>query len=149
MGLPHSLGPGTGGWYLVARTKAVVFLGERQFKVNLRDALRRRAAWQAELRRRLQQVNFIALPTLQSLPRKVPPFGGTPAFEAIILGSQNTAAVNLGGNPALALPVPIDNPDVPLTSVQLIGPMRGEAALLHAGRLIERSSAAGNNLPRQ
>ncbi len=124
------------------RTKAVVLLGEREFKVNLPGALRRRKAWQAEMRRRFQQVDFIALPTLQTLPPAVPPFGGTPLFEAVALASQNTVAVNLGGNPALALPVPVDDTVVPLTSVQLIGPMRSEAALLHAGRLIEKSAPA-------
>ncbi len=124
-----------------ARTKAVVLLGAYEYRVNLRDALRRRLEWQAVLRGVFEQVDFIALPTLQTLPPKVPFFGGTPAFEALVVGSQNTAAVNLAGNPALALPIPVEDRVVPLTSVQLIGRPRSEAALLHAGRLIEAKQA--------
>ncbi len=67
----------------------------------------------------------------------MPFFGGSAAFEARVLALQNTAAVNLAGNPALALPVPVRDRNVPLTSVQLIGRPRGEAALLNAGRLLE------------
>jgi Asp-tRNA(Asn)/Glu-tRNA(Gln) amidotransferase A subunit family amidase len=46
-------------------------------------------------------------------------------------------AVNFAGNPALAIPVPVNDKSVPLTSLQLIGPRRSEAELLNAGRLIE------------
>jgi amidase len=56
-----------------------------------------------------------------------------------VLGLQNTAAVNFAGLPALALPVPIRDRAIPVTSLQLIGPRRSEAALLNAGRLIENA----------
>jgi Asp-tRNA(Asn)/Glu-tRNA(Gln) amidotransferase A subunit family amidase len=89
------------------------------------------------MQRALREVDFIALPTLQRLPPSVPLFGGTVAFEAQVLSLQNTEAVNLAGNPALAIPVPIQDRHIPVTSVQLIGKLRGEAELLNAGRLLE------------
>jgi Asp-tRNA(Asn)/Glu-tRNA(Gln) amidotransferase A subunit family amidase len=119
------------------RTKAVFALGAVEYRTKYRAALQRRAAWQASLRRVFGKVDFIALPTLQKLPPTVPFFGGTPAFEALVLGQQNTAAVNYAGNPALALPIPVQDKKVPRTSVQLIGRPRSEAELLNAGRLIE------------
>ena len=91
-------------------------------------------------------VDYIALPTLNGLPPRIPPFLGSPLFETRILGLENTVAVNFAGNPALAVPVPVKDKLVPLTSVQLIGPPLSEAGLLNAGRLIEvaqrRSGAA-------
>jgi Asp-tRNA(Asn)/Glu-tRNA(Gln) amidotransferase A subunit family amidase len=119
------------------RTKAVFALGAVEYRTRYHPALQRRAAWQASLRRVFREVDFIALPTLQKLPPAVPFFGGTPAFEALVLGQQNTAAVNYAGNPALALPIPVQDKKVPLTSVQLIGRPRSEAELLNAGRLLE------------
>jgi Asp-tRNA(Asn)/Glu-tRNA(Gln) amidotransferase A subunit family amidase len=82
-------------------------------------------------------VDFIALPTLKNLPPHVPLFGGTVAFEARALALQNTQAVNFGGVPALAIPIPIRHQSVPLTSLQLVGPRFAEADLLNAGRLVE------------
>jgi Asp-tRNA(Asn)/Glu-tRNA(Gln) amidotransferase A subunit family amidase len=82
-------------------------------------------------------VDFIALPTLKKLPPRVPVVGGTPIFEVLVLGLENTAAVNYAGNPALAMPVPVDDKDIPVTSLQLIGPRFSEARLLSAGRIVE------------
>jgi Asp-tRNA(Asn)/Glu-tRNA(Gln) amidotransferase A subunit family amidase len=56
------------------------------------------------------------------------------------LDLQNTAAVNFAGNPALAIPIPVNDKVVSVTSLQLIGPRLSEAGLLNAGRLIEASS---------
>ncbi len=122
---------------VTVRTKAIMALGAYEFLTNYRGALKRRGKWQATLRRVFEKVDFIALPTLQTLPPAVPLFGGTPAFEAIVLAAENTAAVNLAGNPALAIPIPVDDKIVPVTSLQLVGPRRSEAALLNAGRLVE------------
>ena len=41
------------------------------------------------------------------------------------------------GNPAIAIPIPVNDKAVPVTSLQLIGPPMSEAALLNVGRLIE------------
>ena len=54
-----------------------------------------------------------------------------------MLNLQNTVAVNCAGNPALAIPIPVNDKTIPVTSLQLIGPRLSEAGLLNAGRLIE------------
>jgi Asp-tRNA(Asn)/Glu-tRNA(Gln) amidotransferase A subunit family amidase len=119
------------------RTKAVLALGGLEYNTTYSKARRRQAAWKSALGRTFDQVNFIALPTLKSLPPRVPFFGGTVAFEAGVLALQNTQAVNFAGVPALAIPVPIANERIPVTSLQLVGPRFAEADLLNAGRLIE------------
>ena len=58
-------------------------------------------------------------------------------LEARVLIMQNTTAVNYAGNPALAIPIPVNDKTVPVTSLQLVGPRMSEAALLNVGRLIE------------
>ncbi len=118
-------------------TRAVLALGAIQYTTNYEGAVARRAKWQRTMRRMFQKVDFIALPTLKTLPPKVPFFGASPAFEALVLLKQGTVAVNYAGNPAIALPIPIDNKTVPKTSLQLIGPRLSEAGLVNAGRIIE------------
>jgi amidase len=122
-----------------AKTEAIITLGQYEYNTNYQNALKRRAAWQAQLRRIFRQVDFIAVPTLQILPPASPPLGSTSLFEAQMLGIQNTTPVSLAGNPALALPVPVEDKAVPLASLQLIGPPFSEAGLLNAGRLVETS----------
>jgi Asp-tRNA(Asn)/Glu-tRNA(Gln) amidotransferase A subunit family amidase len=119
------------------RTKAVLALGGVQYKTGYPEALRKQAAWKSELRRAFEHVDLIALPTLKNLPPHVPFFGGTVAFEARALALQNTQAVNFGGVPALAIPIPIAHGSFPLTSLQLVGAQFAEADLLNAGRLVE------------
>jgi Asp-tRNA(Asn)/Glu-tRNA(Gln) amidotransferase A subunit family amidase len=118
-------------------TKAVLALGAIEFSTGYPAAVKRRAAWQRTLRAAFKKVDFIALPTLKTLPPKVPRFGGSPALEALVLSKQGTVAVNFAGNPALALPIPVEDETVPVTSLQLVGPRLSEAQLLNAGRLIE------------
>lgn len=122
---------------VATRTKSVISLGQIAYNSTYRAALQRQAAWKRALRRVFQKVDFVAVPTLQSLPPKVPFFLGTPLFETEVLVLQNTAGVNFAGNPALAVPVPIEDKRVPFTSLQLVGPWLSEAELLNAGRLIE------------
>jgi Asp-tRNA(Asn)/Glu-tRNA(Gln) amidotransferase A subunit family amidase len=120
-----------------ARTKAIIALGGFDFATNYQSALRRQTAWQQALHETFEKVDFIALPTLQKLPPKIP----TVAFyEAQILNLQNTVPVNFAGNPALAIPIPLKDKLFPATSVQLVGPRLSEADLLNAGRLVEARS---------
>jgi amidase len=121
------------------RTKAILTLGGIDYKTGYRAALRRRAAWKSALDDAFANVDFIAMPTMQALPPHVPLFGGTVAFEARVLALQNTQAVNFAGVPALAIPVPMSHRFIPVTSLQLVGPDRSEAALLNAGRLVEEA----------
>jgi Asp-tRNA(Asn)/Glu-tRNA(Gln) amidotransferase A subunit family amidase len=118
-------------------TKAVLALGAIEFTTSYPAALKRRAEWQRTLRGVFRKVDIIALPTLKTLPPRVPFWGGSPAFEALVLAKQGTVAVNFAGNPALALPIPVKDKIVPVTSLQLVGPRLNEAQLLNAGRIIE------------
>ncbi len=120
-------------------TKAVFALGEIEYHTSYAGALKRRPAWQRTLHSVLQQVDFIALPTLQSLPPKFPFWGSSVVFELRVFNMQNTVGVNYAGNPALAVPIslPAHKKIVPVTSLQLVGRPKGEAELLNAGRLIE------------
>lgn len=123
-----------------ATTKLVIGQGAQEYPKNFDAALKRQAAWQRELRRIFRQVDFIALPTMQNLPPKFPPFDSSVAFELLVFNMQNTLAVNFAGNPALAipLPMPVEEHARPMvTSLQLIGPRLSEAELLNAGRLLE------------
>ena len=103
-----------------------------------------------------RNVDFIALPTLQTKAIPIPKVLKAAIFEARMLGLQNTVAVNFAGNPALAMPVPLRylsfgrSPAmampmplyyeiVPVTSLQLVGPPLSEARLLNAGRLVEKA----------
>jgi amidase len=111
-----------------AITKLAITQGALFYPNAYKEALKRQAAWQRELRRVFQKVDFIAVPTLQSLPPKLQVFD-----------MQNTEGVNFAGNPALAIPIPLPEKDkkVPVTSLQLVGPRLSEAGLLNAGRLVE------------
>jgi Asp-tRNA(Asn)/Glu-tRNA(Gln) amidotransferase A subunit family amidase len=120
-----------------ARTKAAIILGRVMYPDQYRQALHNRARWQHALSQVFKKVDFIALPTLQSLPPTIPFIGNTAVLEARILNLQNTVAVNFAGNPALAIPIPVNDKNVPVTSLQLVGPRLSEAGLLNAGRLIE------------
>ena len=120
-----------------ARTKSVILLGGVLHKAAYRRALQRQAEWQRTLSRVFKKVDFIALPTLQTLPLTIPLVGNSALLEARVLALQNTSPVNFAGNPALALPIPVHNAGVPVTSLQLIGPRLSEAELLNAGRLVE------------
>ena len=119
------------------RTMSVIVLGRVLYPTRYHAALRRRAHWQHALRQIFKKVDFIALPTLQGLPPRIPSIGKIAFLEARVLIMQNTAAVNFAGNPALAIPIPVQDKYVPLTSLQLVGPRFSEAALLNVGRLIE------------
>jgi len=120
-------------------TKLVIMSGELDYKGDYKEALKRKAAWQRDLRQIFKQVDFIAVPTLQGLPPKMPFWGSDAVFEWRVFEMQNTVGVNFSGNPALAVPIamPARGKTVPVTSLQLVGPRLSEAELLNAGRLIE------------
>lgn len=123
---------------VTSTTKAAILLGEFKYGGDeYRRALAAKRVWQRQLQRVFQQVDFIALPTLRHHPLEIPFFSRFVLFEAQALALQNTVPVNYAGNPALAVPVPMDDEDVPLTSLQLIGPKLSETKLLNAGRIIE------------
>jgi len=128
-----------------ARTKAIIALGAFDFATNYQNSLRRQVAWQQALDQIFRRVDFIALPTLQKLPPRIPMLA---LSEMQVLHLQNTVAVNFAGNPALAIPIPLNDNIVPVTSLQLIGPKLSEANLLNAGRLIEATRSQPASLTR-
>jgi amidase len=87
-----------------------------------------RDLWRTELDEAFGQVGALALPTL---------INETPSLDGAVEGNLTaaTAALNLSGNPALALPVPREG-TLP-TSLQLVGPRNGEEGLLALGAVIE------------
>jgi Asp-tRNA(Asn)/Glu-tRNA(Gln) amidotransferase A subunit family amidase len=121
------------------RAKSVLLLGQI-LQPNYANALRRQTEWRRTLDRIFKKVDFIALPTLQTLPLGIPVIGSSAVLEARVLALQNTSAVNFGGNPALAIPIPVEHASVPVTSLQLVGPRLSEAQLLNAGRIVEASN---------
>jgi amidase len=126
-------------WGVRARTKATILLGRILYPGQYRKALERRPAWQHALNQEFKKVDLIALPTLQTVPPAIPWFGRIALLEARVLNIQNTVPVNLAGNPALAVPIPVKHEHFPMTSLQLIGPRLSEAELLNAGRIVEAS----------
>jgi len=119
-------------------TKIVISMGEMDYAMGYKGALKRQKAWQRELKRVFEKVDLIAVPTLQTLPPARPFWSSSIAFEWMVFNSQNTVGVNFAGNPALAIPIPMPahGKAQPVTSLQLIGPRRSEAQLLNAGRLL-------------
>ena len=120
-----------------ARSKAIIAWGEFHFATSYQNALRRQAAWQHALDEIFKKVDLIALPTLQKLPPNMPTVA---LSELQMLNVQNTVPVNFAGNPALAIPIPLNDKIVPTTSLQLVGPRFSEPDLLNAGRLVEARS---------
>ena len=99
-----------------ARTKAIIALGAFDFATNYQNSLRRQVAWQQALDQIFRRVDFIALPTLQKLPPRIPMLA---LSEMQVLHLQNTVAVNFAGNPALAIPIPLNDNIVPVTSPKI------------------------------
>ena len=119
-----------------APTKATILLGELEYANNYGPALAAQGDWKRTLRGVFEKVDFIAVPTLRSLPPQLPWWFRFALLEAQVFDLQNTAAVNFAGNPALAVPIPLQGKSVSLTSLQLIGPPRSEAPLVNAGRIV-------------
>ena len=141
---------------VAARTKSEIRASYAAYKTDYDEALARRAEWQNALKEIFKKVDFIALPTVQTPPKEIPPNLVTglsvveAAMEARMLDLQNTVAVNFAGNPALAVPIPLRDADVSVTSLQLVGPWLGESQLLNAGRLVEAAlKNEGKNLSGQ
>jgi amidase len=147
---------------VAARTKSAIRAGLIAYATGYESAVARQAEWQNTLKGIFTNVDFIALPTLQTPPPPIPPNLKIGVMEARMLQLQNTAAVNFAGNPAVALPIPLHydtkvavtplqspasrrgssdrqmhDAKVAVTSLQLIGPRLSEAQLLNAGRLVE------------
>jgi amidase len=133
---------------IAPRTKSILRVGHFAYSFKYRDALARQAAWQHALEEVFKKVDFIALPTLQNAPPRIPINLRVGLLELTMLKLQNTVPVNYAGNPALALPISLNHQSVYLTSLELIGPKNSEAALLNAGRLVEAAVPIKRPAPR-
>lgn len=118
-------------------TRAALRLGEIEYRTNYAAALKRRLELKRAFRGVFHKVDFIATPTLRKIPPRISRFGRTALLELRMFEIQNTVAVNLAGNPAVALPIPMEGKVFHVTSLQLVGPPFSEAELLHAGQLVE------------
>ncbi len=136
-----------GKFGISGRTKSAILAGRIAYNTGYREAVARQAAWQRELKKIFQKVDFIALPTMQGTPPPIPVDLKIGLLEALILNQQNTVAVNFAGNPALAMPIPLRDSGVDFTSLQLVGPRKSEAALLNAGRLVETALKKRSSIP--
>ncbi|MDX2081346.1 MAG: amidase [Terrimicrobiaceae bacterium] len=121
-----------------AATKAILTAAALESPESYREALAWRRTWRRSLARVFERVDFIALPTTNGLPPRIPFLGRTAALESLVFSQQNTVAVNYAGNPAIAIPVPIEDDSVPVTSLQLIGPRLADAELIRAAAIIEQ-----------
>ena len=128
-----------------AKTKAIIAVGEFEYRANYRNAIQRQTEWKRTVRQVFKKVDFIALPTLRALPPTIPLIGSTFLLEMRVANLQNTVPVNFAGNPALAIPIPVNDRAVPVTSLQLVGPRFSEAELLNAGRLLEDGTRTENS----
>ena len=126
------------------RTKIVILTGRINYATKYPGALARRGEWQAALDNTFKKVDFVAVPTLQRAPLRIPPNVDVGLLEAEMLNVQNTAPVNYAGNPALVVPVPLHGAGFAMTSLQLVGPKLSEAGLLNAGRFVEAAVHPSN-----
>jgi amidase len=113
-------------------------LGRGIGPVPLARAAAVRDRWLERLDRLFGEVDLLATPTLSILP---PPLG---QGEELLM-ARCTLPVNLAGVPALAMAVPTGGP-LP-ASLQLIGPMGGEEALLAGGLRVEAGLAGEGGSP--
>ncbi len=124
-------------------TKTIIFSGKLPSEQKREQALTDQVELKKRIKRNYQNVDFMVLPTLKSVPLKKPLLGSNILFESRVLGLEQTEPVNLVGNPALVIPVPLKDRSVPVTGLQLVGWNHTEAALLNAGRLIEEKVGTG------
>ncbi len=115
-------------------TEARLRLGETISVEQLEAARSWRETTQSSLSELFDRFDVIALPTLTSFPPLLSKSGDAPL-------TALTRFANLTGLPALALPLRVatkrGETSMP-TSLQIIGPMYGEACVLQAGSLLER-----------
>src|SRR5207248_2236726 len=127
---------------IASTVKAMVLCqgGQVTYTTTYRAAVARQKAWQQTLSNVFENVDVIAVPTLQKMPPGLPLLNlRIGILEALVLEMQNTVAVSFAGNPALAMPIPVRNKRVPATSLQLVGPRLREAELLNVGRQVEEA----------
>lgn len=113
---------------VTARTKSIIVAGGVAYSTQYQAALARQAEWRRTLREVFKQVDFIALPTLQTLPPRLPPSLRLDLLkaQADISNLQNFSAVDLARNPVKSI-----LSGIPATSLRLLGIDLFEAEMLN------------------
>jgi Asp-tRNA(Asn)/Glu-tRNA(Gln) amidotransferase A subunit family amidase len=115
---------------LGADVRRLIAFGQTVSAKTYRAALAQRAVWKAEMAAAFSQAPVLVWPTIPYFP---------PSLEAPAPNSRHTnLVVNFAGHPALALPVP--TPAGQPTSLQLVAPDAGEAALCATGLVLEAAA---------
>ena len=111
-----------------ARTRSIIVAGGVAYSTLYRAALARQADWQRTLRQVFKQVDFIALPTLQTLPPPMPPTLRVDLLKAKaeIANLQNINAAEMALNPVKTLVS-----GIPATGLRLLGIDLFEAKMLN------------------
>jgi Asp-tRNA(Asn)/Glu-tRNA(Gln) amidotransferase A subunit family amidase len=108
-----------------ARTKSIILTGGVAYATEYRQALARRAAWQRTLREVFRQVDFIALPTLQTLPPRFPPTLKVDILKAQdLIPTLENAVLDVATRPLETATM------IPATSLRLLGIDLFEAEML-------------------
>ncbi len=109
-----------------SRAKSIIFLGAGLYTTQYRQAVARRDDWQRTLRAIFQQVDFIALPTLQSVPPRISPSLKIDLYraQARVDNWQNVDLLNF--TESLVAPVK----SIPVATLQILGIDALEAKVL-------------------
>ncbi len=109
------------------RTKSIILFGGLAYNTQYRQALSRRESWQEALRHVFREVDFIAVPTLQTVPPRIPPILKLDLLklQAGFTNLENTGGVNLLENPFQAITA------IPAASLRLLGIDLFEADMLN------------------
>jgi Asp-tRNA(Asn)/Glu-tRNA(Gln) amidotransferase A subunit family amidase len=109
------------------RTKSIILFGGLAYNTQYRQAISRRESWQETLRNVFKEVDFIALPTLQSVPPRIPPILKLDLLklQAGFTNLENTGGLNLLQNPFQAITA------IPAASLRLLGIDLFEADMLN------------------
>jgi amidase len=99
------------------RTKSIILVGATAYNTQYKGALSRRDDWQRALRDVFDSVDFIALPTLQGYPPRIPPTLKVDLKKAQIgfTHLENTGAVNILEDPLKLFT------SIPAASLRLLG----------------------------
>ncbi|MCW2947996.1 MAG: Amidohydrolase [Actinoallomurus sp.] len=112
-----------------ARIRRRIERGEQITDGMLDDAYTARTTLRDLLGKLFELYPVLALPTLSQAPPRI-------GAEREVDLTELTLPFNLSGDPALALPIPVDGSVLP-GSLQLVAPANGEGRLLAAGAAIE------------
>ncbi len=76
-------------------TTMIIFSGKMVPQDKYHEALKDQAEFRERLHQVLKSVDFIIVPTLQSMPLRKPFFGSNVVFELRVLALQNTEPMNM------------------------------------------------------